>query len=476
MWRCDACNAAFCRDCVSSREMGGRGSVVVYVCPGCGCAVEELPEQGVVEPFWNRLPRFLAYPFTATAAGFILVLSVLMALFSSPGVLSAVIELLLFGALLKYCFDVLKQTTRGSMAPPGIDERIIAEDLAPWAQYWLLYLLVAAALWAVLSAIPGEAAAAVGRPALAGAYTACLVILPLVMPVAAMNLSMGASFPKALNPPAMMRTASKIGRPYLAMYLSIVVLFLVPCAFVYLIRPYVPAVLYALFSALACCCCFIIAHHLIGYVMLQYRGVLGYETDLEGPAVGPNGISSGGEAASDILASAEVLIREGKHQDALELIRAETGAHFTDPGLSGRYYHLLRLLNRHDEMIGHARSYLELLVRAGSMDTARNVYLECAAIEPSFNPRSPILFKVAASLSEVGNYRASLEAYDRFIRVSPDVPMVPKAYFLTARILSEKMLEPQKAADILEKLIRDYPDHEITPHARRYLRGIENQG
>lgn len=476
LWHCSACDAGFCRDCVSMRELGGRGSSVVYVCPGCGCAVEELPDQDLVEPFREMLPRFLAYPFTAWAAGFMLVLSVLMALFSSPGALSKVIELLLFGVLLKYCFAVLRETARGNMTPPRIDERIMSADLAVAAQYWLVYILLFAAVWACFTAFAGEPVAGMYCPAVAVICTVCLIVLPLILPALVMNLARDGSLPEALNPPAMVHTALKIGKPYLVMYGFIGILFLVPCTLAYLIEPLVPAVASALFRALASCYCFIIAHHLAGYVILQHRDALGYEAGLEKQGPGPQAVLSRGDTERDVLGGAEALIREGRHLDALELIRLETGSRFTDPELSGRYYHLLRLLNRHEEMIEHAAAHLELLVKAGSMDTARNVYLECAAIEPSFNPRTPILFKIAASLSEVGNNRASLEAYDRFIQSSPDDPMVPKAFFLTARIFSEKMLEPQKAAEILEELISRYPDHELAPHACRYLREIGNTG
>jgi tetratricopeptide (TPR) repeat protein len=458
------------------RELGGRGSSVVYVCPGCGCAVEDLPDQDLVEPFREMLPRFLAYPFTAWAVVFMLVLSVLMALFSSPGALSKVIELLLFGVLLKYCFAVLRQTAQGDMTPPRIDERTMSADLAVAAQYWLVYILLFAAVWACFAAFAREPVAGMYCPAVAGICTVCLIVLPLILPALVMNLAKDGSLLEAINPRAVMRPALKIGKPYLAMCGFIAVLFLVPCALAYLIEPFVPAVAAALFRALASCYCFIIAHHLAGYVILQYRDALGYETGPEKQAAGPRAVPSRGDTGRDVLGSAEVLIREEKYLDALELISAETGGRFTDPELSGRYYHLLRLLNRHKEMIEHARAHLELLVKGGSMDTARNVYLECAAIEPSFNPRTPLLFRIAASLNEVGNNRAALEAYDRFIRSSPDDPMIPKAFFLAARIFSEKMLEQQRAAEILEKLISKYPDHEITPHACRYLRKMANPG
>jgi len=80
----------------------------MHLCPKCGGMAEQLAVQNLIKPFWNRLPLFFAYPFNTTVIVFMCVLSVFMTLFSAPGALSMIIQMLLFGVLLKYCFAVLR--------------------------------------------------------------------------------------------------------------------------------------------------------------------------------------------------------------------------------------------------------------------------------------------------------------------------------------------------------------------------------
>ena len=117
-----------------------------------------------------------------------------------------------------------------------------------------------------------------------------------------------------------------------------------------------------------------------------------------------------------------------------------------------------------------------MLVKESKNETYRSVYLECAGVDPEFCPKATTLLKIASSLNECGNYRAALEAYNRFIKASPKDPLVPKAYFLAAGIFYEKMLNPDKASKVLKRLISIFPNHDIVPYAQRYLRQIGQQG
>jgi hypothetical protein len=49
---------------------------------------------------------------------------------------------------------------------------------------------------------------------------------------------------------------------------------------------------------------------------------------------------------------------------------------------------------------------------------------------------------------------------------------VPKAYFLAANVINERLQNPGKAAGILNALIKKFPNHEIIPYAQQYLSKI----
>jgi TolA-binding protein len=82
------------------------------------------------------------------------------------------------------------------------------------------------------------------------------------------------------------------------------------------------------------------------------------------------------------------------------------------------------------------------------------------------------MFRVANCLNEAGNPKGAVNTYNRFIKASPRDPFIPKAYFLAANIINEKLKNPSQAAGILKRLIKAYPNHEITPHVEKYLRQI----
>ena len=91
---------------------------------------------------------------------------------------------------------------------------------------------------------------------------------------------------------------------------------------------------------------------------------------------------------------------------------------------------------------------------------------------PGFVPASSTLFKVANCLNQAGNPKGAVNSYNRFIKANPKDPLIPKAYFLAANIINEKLKNPRKALGILQSLIKTYPNHEITPHVQKYLRQI----
>lgn len=475
LWYCEGCNAAFCPDCVTRRDLGGSRKSTMYLCPKCGSTVDNLPVQNLIEPFWNRLPRFFVYPFTTTVVVFMLVLSLFMTLFSAPGLISGIIQMLLFGVLLKYCFAVLRHTARGNMNPPDIDEHTIVDDFIIVAKYWFLGAVFVAAGMLCFT-VCTRLSLDIGFTAGIGLFAACIVGLLLLFPAVVIVLAANGRLLSALNPAVSLRMAVRMGSSYLIMNFFLLFLYLAPGTLGYFLRPYSPGFVSTFLLALANCYYSVVAHHLMGYVILQNHDAIGFDVDIEEQNVCAARGDRLDETSKDVLNAVNILIKEGKHGEAADLIREETHGDITNPELAERYHQLLKITQKDRDMLEHAQRYLELLTRAGSMDTARNVYLECVAADPSFNPRAQILFKIARSFSEGGNSRAALEAYNRFIRSSPEDPLVPKAYFLAANVFYEKMLSTEKAVKTLKRLMRKFPDNEIIPYAEKFLRRIEQHG
>jgi len=472
LWYCESCDAYFCSNCIIKRDLSGfNKKTSMYLCPKCKSMAQQLAIENVVEPFWNRLPKFFAYPFTIQVVIFMVTLSVFMTLFSAPGLLSKLIQTLLFGVLLKYGFTVIRDTAKGSMTPPKINERTISEDFGVVVKYWSLgFLFFLAALGSFIFLMP----VFIGLGTAAGLFLFGIIVvfLLLIYPAVVIVLATSGSLLSAINPSISVRMAWRIGPSYLLMYLFLIILYCAPATVMYLAQPFLPRLLLMFVFALVNCYYTIVAHHLMGYLILQHHETIGYDVDFETQDVCENPTGAKQGSTRDLINRTNVFIKEGKLDEAITLIRTETQGKITNIDLAERYYNLLKLKERTPEMLEHAKGYLDLLARADNKDTMREIYLECAALDSSFSPHAAALFRIAGSMNENGNFHGALGAYNRFIKASPKDPLTPKAYFLAANVFNEKLLDPEKASKVLHRLIRYFPDTEIIPYAQKYLRDI----
>ena len=138
-----------------------------------------------------------------------------------------------------------------------------------------------------------------------------------------------------------------------------------------------------------------------------------------------------------------------------------------------RYYNLLKVREEFPDLLEHGKVYLDLLAKRNQKEKLNEVYSECVSHDEKFSPKPTTLIKVAGSLNESGRPKESIKAYNRFIKADPKNPLVPKAYFLVSNIFNEKLNDPGKAVRVLKGGIKKYPNHDIIPHAERYLSQIK---
>jgi len=179
---------------------------------------------------------------------------------------------------------------------------------------------------------------------------------------------------------------------------------------------------------------------------------------------------SGGHS---LMGRVDLRLEDGNIDDAIALMENEREAVSSDITLSERYYHLLKQKNKTSAILDHGRTYLDLLAKRGTKKRLCELYLDCVSISPEFSVPPSVSFKLAGSLIEAGNPKAATDVYLAFIKENPDDPLTPKASFLAANIFNESLLDAQKAVEILEGIIKKYPDHATAIHARQYLGQIK---
>jgi tetratricopeptide (TPR) repeat protein len=461
-WVCPSCEANFCPDCVDNRVVDQHGKKKVYhFCPECNVEVERAAFEDIVEPFWFRIPKFFIYPFHPQSLILLVVLSFLSVLLIFPSLLSLLIQIFIAGLVLKYAFTALKNTANGNFDPPKINSKTLLEDFLIVFKQLAIFIIIGYAFYKVTQ----MAGIIIGLSFLGFAL--------LSVPAMIIVLVGSNSLLQAINPALFVVMAWRIGWSYLLMYIFLILLLLAPAFLGQYIVGYLPVKLHYFLLKLAQNYYTLISYHLMGYVIFQYHEEIGYEVDFEEEEPLPEEIPTGEDASGQLLTRVDMLIKEGKLDEAISLIKRETLGAITALGLAERYYNLLRLKEQTSDMLKHGREYLDLLAKVNRKAKLVEVYLECISKDPNFTATPTTLLKAASYLNEAGKHTESLEAYSRFIKTNPEDPLVPKAYFLASNIFNEKLKNPGKATKILKNLIQKYPNHDIIPHVQRYLREIK---
>jgi tetratricopeptide (TPR) repeat protein len=120
-------------------------------------------------------------------------------------------------------------------------------------------------------------------------------------------------------------------------------------------------------------------------------------------------------------------------------------------------------------MLEHGIIHLEFLLRNNQNQKAFEVYSQCLLKDPAFSPPPLILFRLGKWMVEDGKIKEAIGAYNQIVKVYPNDPLVPKAYFRAAQIFHNRLLNPSRSKKILNSLIKKYPNHEIIPQVKAYL-------
>ncbi len=458
VWNCPSCNDSFCEECIDKRVVDQYGKKqVFYFCPKCNVEADRLASHETIPSFWARLPKFFTYPFHPRALALMAGVSLATLLIPGRGLLGFLLRFSLWCVMLKYSFAALRNTANGQQRPPKIDMQTISDDFEIVFKQIGIYFIVGFAFLKISQ--------------MAGIFVGLLFLGFAILSIPAMVIVLVGtnSFFHAINPVVFVPMALRIGWGYLLMYLFLILLGSAPGFLGRYAIIMLPPVLQVFLLTMIQSYYMIISYHLMGYVIYQYHERIGYEVDYEDAEIPSEGTASETEGECVLLNKIDVLIKEGNIDDAIAMIRDETGGTMTNLDLAERYFNLLKIKQMTPEMLEHGKKFLGLLAKADQKDSLCKVYAECVSADAGFAVSPAVSFKIASVLNETGNAKAAVGVYNKFIKANPGNPLVPKAYFLAANIINERLKNPHKAVGVIKGLIKKYPHHEIVPYAKRYL-------
>jgi len=460
-WHCPKCDALLCSECASARETENYGTKEVHhFCPKCNLPVDWVGLQNLIDPFWNRMPRIFTYPLSLQPLMFISALAFATLFLSGPGIISAILRGVVWLMILKYSFESLKATASGNLKPPPVNAQTISEDIFQVFKQFAVYILI----FFVFAYISAKAGLFVGI--VFGIATLFFVPSMIILLVTT------GSFFHAINPVVFVGLTFRIGWAYLLMYFFLFLLGSAPAYLAQYVIRFLPAEIHPMLFGFAQSFYTIISYHLMGYVILQYHEKIGYRVDYE-DFLDPT-IKDYEPCQADpdavILSKVEPLIKEGKLDEAIELIKTMTAQQpISGLNLSERFYNLLKMRKQSADLLEHGVAHLDLLTSENQKSKAIAVFTECRTADSSFMPTASALFKLAGWLNETGKTKAAVAVYNTLAKSYPDNSLVPKAYFRIAQIFHDRLMNKDQAKKVLGLLLKRFPNHEIVPQAENFL-------
>jgi tetratricopeptide (TPR) repeat protein len=471
-WQCPRCFKTLCPLCIARKAQGLDSTDHSYFCPICGVEAHNLELFRVLAPLWERLPRFLAYPFTAGSSAILIpALAFLATLFARWGLFPAAAQFALWSITVTYAIAALNCTSTGSFRPPPIGRKIwkdhpmaVFRQVLLYSAFYALYLflIAEAPIWLVLAST-----------------IACAMALPAIL----MLLSVHENLFRALHPLHIIRLISRLGGTYYQLACFLLMLIGIPAILGYSAGSHLPVWCRTFLTAAVCNYVTIVVYHITGYILLLYHRHLDFPVDFENVVAALNStgaLQDHGEqttprttADDDLLITTDRLVQKGDLEEAIRRIEMHTKtAQLLDLDLSHRYLELLRRGRHPRKFLSHAAHHLELLAKSGYNAKALSLYMECIRIDKNFAPQALVLFKLAGWLDETGKSREAVYVLNCLIKRHPQNNMVPKALYRVAQISHQGMKDAERSKKVLTGLIQRFPDHEISVFARNYLNGL----
>lgn len=452
-WHCQPCQVNFCSTCISPDKEGEAPA-----CPICGQRTTSLGAGNLIQPFWQRIPRFFLYPAHTGPLLFVLALSALSAL-ASESLVGMLFILMINVVFLKYAFVVLEDTAMGFLKPRPITRKVISDEIElPFKQLFLIFFIATINL-KVLEYFGG------------GPFLMIAIVSIMLFPASIMVLAVEHSFFMAINPLMLLVTIKRIGPSYFIMCFFLALLLSSATIASDLLVPVLPENLWFAGSNFISMYFILIIYNMMGYVIYQYHEQLGHSITEEYLETGQEPSQ---KSADPRFRQIDILMQEGKTGEAeKKLIQAikENPGDFEAREKLHRYYIATR---NKQGLLEHSANYVNRLLHSQKPSEAMRIYLEASHITPDIKPAGAReRHELAELLKTNGQSRAALSLLNNLHKEFPSYEGIPGAYLLVAKIMFEYFGEEHKAIQVLDFINKKYPGHGLQKDVEEYRHVIE---
>lgn len=435
---CSHCDIYSCDKCVNDEH--GLGSAAK--CFHCGRALQSLGASQTAAPFWRRLNESFRYPTNNDA----LLLIIGSAVLASAAVVipfGFILILLISGAVLKYGFCCLQDTTEGKLEAPKINEAYQG-GLILILQLFFLFICVSTVISLSYFYL--------------GAILTMLIsaILISALPAMVITFALSDNIFTALNPSANYRLIQAIGLPYLLLLGFIMIMFS-SIGIISELLSHFPPIITAIGEGVVSNYYMIVTFHMMGYVIFQYQDKIGfYARDDEGKY----------EKRSQYdreRARIGIQLKEGNYDKVTELFIAQIQQHRKDRILHADFFNYLCAIKDQVNLQKLANSYFDILSTYQLLEQLYSEFRRCRVICPNYLPDDP---KITHALAERtfagGDFRTTIQllnglrkAHESYIKIIDVYELLTQALEQSPNMQRQaeqcKQMAAQLIADNAEK-------------------------
>ncbi len=417
-----------------------------------------------ITPFWHRLPKFFLFPLQPLmllVIGPLALASLLAHVLPVPRPFDIVLaEGLVWLTALRHAFDVMDRTSQGLLAVEA--QELAQKDPArvnlPWKMIGVMVV------WGFVLGLVEAVSHVLGM--------AASLFFNLAFPASVMALSATNSFAQGLNPLLWLSIMRQVGKPYLALFLFLLLLSGGAFAAMPLLAPFLGGWLTLPLLNFAFLYFNLIMFNMMGYVLYQFHRELGLEVKVGFAAAEGKKPAAKADAVGEQIAAK---VTAGDLAGALDLAYEQQRLEPDNIAAQDRYHKLLLLADKNDRALDHGRRYLSTLLALSRDDLAFELLKRLREVDENFQPEQPSqLLRLAQTAYRRREPALALSLMRGFDKRHPRHGDIPGIYLLSARILSEHYRKDDMAGAILRGLKQKFPDHPLAAEADAHLQVLEN--
>src|SRR3569833_2025130 len=296
-------------------------------------------------PVSERWPQAFRYALDLAALSTVVAIAVSHVVVQLLPVVGGFLDLVVWAAFFKYCFEVLRWTANGREKPPEISFTV-NDNVATYAVSLLILielLLICAGLYFGI----------IGTLVLG-------IALMLAMPAMVTILALEEGMARAINPLAWLMLMSRLGNQYFILAGFFCAAVIAQSMLGLGLRFALPGFIADFIAYCVVNYCMLTTFHLIGNVIYTHRDALGYAGHMELSDEEPHT-----DPSRKVLDAARERAATGDTAGAAALLRDELVSHPDQLSLRDEYRHWLRQSEQKPELLAHAIKYIPILVASG---------------------------------------------------------------------------------------------------------------